>query len=233
MKKIKNIVFLALVSLALNVQAQNCTPDTTIKVAGFYPSKLADGNVGTAYNQTVMVLSFKDTSVVVAGSKQNVTIDSLKLTKVMGLPTGMGYVCFEPRCIYLPSKVRCIKLNGTPTTSGVYPLKFAITAYAKVNGFIPVAQPDTIKNFSITITGGTAEITENSLTSIRVYPNPVTNQIFVSGCKIKPQVYNALGAEINITMIEENGLWSANVSNLDAGIYFMTSSGIHTQWIKE
>ena len=233
MKTIKHIVFLALVSLAVTVQAQNCTPDTTIKVAGFYPNKLADGNVGTAYSQTVMVLSFKDTSVTVGGSQQKVTIDSLKLTKVIGLPAGLGYVCFEPRCIYLPSKVRCIKLSGTPTVSGVYPLKFAITAYAKVNGFIPVSQPDTIKNFSITITGGTAQITENSVTSIRVYPNPVTNQIFVSGCTSKPQIYNALGAEINLNMMEENGLWSADVSSLNSGIYFMTSSGIHTQWIKE
>jgi len=233
MKTIRHIIFLALASLAVTVQAQNCTPDTTIKVAGFYPNKLADGNVGTPYSQTVMVLSFKDTSVVVGGSKQKVTIDSLKLTKVIGLPTGMGYLCFEPRCIYLPSKVRCIKLNGTPAQSGVFPLKFAITAYAKVNGFIPVSQPDTIKNFSITITGGTAQITENSVTSIRVYPNPVTNQIFVSGCTSKPQIYNALGAEINLNMMEENGLWSADVSSLNSGIYFMTSSGMHTQWIKE
>ena len=233
MKTIRHIVFLALTSMAVAVQAQNCTPDTTIKVPGFYPNKLADGNVGTAYNQTVMVLSFKDTSVVVGGSKQNVTIDSLKLTKVIGLPTGMGYVCFEPRCIYLPSKVRCIKLNGTPTQSGVFPLKCAITAYAKVNGFIPVAQPDTIKNFSITITGGTAQITENSLTSIRVYPNPVTNQIFVSGCSTKPIIYNALGAQVNLKLIEENNLWSADVSELKAGIYFMTSGSVHTQWIKE
>jgi len=233
MKTIRHIIFLALASLAVTVQAQNCTPDTTIKVAGFYPNKLADGNVGTPYSQTVMVLSFKDTSVVVGGSKQKVTIDSLKLTKVIGLPTGMGYLCFEPRCIYLPSKVRCIKLNGTPAQSGVFPLKFAITAYAKVNGFIPVSQPDTIKNFSITITGGTAQITENSVTSIRVYPNPVTNQIFVSGCTSKPQIYNALGAEINLNMMEENGLWSADVSGLNSGIYFTTSSGIHTQWIKE
>ncbi|MDA0784409.1 MAG: T9SS type A sorting domain-containing protein [Bacteroidetes bacterium] len=233
MKTIRHIIFLALASLAVTVQAQNCTPDTTIKVAGFYPNKLADGNVGTPYSQTVMVLSFKDTSVVVGGSKQKVTIDSLKLTKVIGLPTGMGYLCFEPRCIYLPSKVRCIKLNGTPAQSGVFPLKLAIIAYAKVNGFIPVSQPDTIKNFSITITGGTAQITENGVTSIRVYPNPVTNQIFVSGCTSKPQIYNALGAEINLNMMEENGLWSADVSSLNSGIYFMTSSGIHTQWIKE
>ena len=124
MKTIRHIIFLALVSLAVTVQAQNCTPDTTIKVAGFYPNKLADGNVGTPYSQTVMVLSFKDTSVVVGGSKQKVTIDSLKLTKVIGLPTGMGYLCFEPRCIYLPSKVRCIKLNGTPAQS-----KMSIQSY--------------------------------------------------------------------------------------------------------
>ena len=125
MKTIHHFILLALTSMAFAVQAQNCTPDTTIKVPGFYPNKLADGNVGTPYSQTVMVLSFKDTSVVVGGSKQNVTIDSLKLTKVIGLPTGMGYVCYEPRCIYLPTKVRCIKLNGTPTQSGVFPLKFA------------------------------------------------------------------------------------------------------------
>jgi len=233
MKTIHHFILLALTSMAFAVQAQNCTPDTTIKVPGFYPNKLADGNVGTPYSQTVMVLSFKDTSVVVGGSKQNVTIDSLKLTKVIGLPTGMGYVCFEPRCIYLPTKVRCIKINGTPSQSGVFPLKFAVTAYAKVNGFIPVSQPDTIKNFSLTITGGSAQITENLVAKMRIYPNPVTNQIFVSGCTTKPQISNALGAMVNVNFTWENGLWIANVADFKAGVYFMTSGGVHTQWIKE
>ena len=75
----KKVIFSLLFSVSLYANAQLCTPDTTIKVPGFYPSKLADGSVGVAYNQTVMILSFKDTSAIVGGSKQKVTIDSLKL----------------------------------------------------------------------------------------------------------------------------------------------------------
>jgi len=166
----KKLFFALFFTATLMANAQLCTPDTTIKVPGFYPSQLADGAVGTPYNQTVMILSFKDTSAVVGGSKQKVTIDSLKLTKVIGLPTGMGYVCYEPRCIYLPSAVRCIKLNGTPNQAGLFPLKFAVTAYAKLNGFFPVAQPDTIKNFSLLITGTSDVATIQSMDQLAVFP---------------------------------------------------------------
>lgn len=176
----KKLFFALFFTATLMANAQLCTPDTTIKVPGFYPSQLADGAVGTPYNQTVMILSFKDTSAVVGGSKQKVTIDSLKLTKVIGLPTGMGYVCYEPRCIYLPSAVRCIKLNGTPNQAGLFPLKFAVTAYAKLNGFFPVAQPDTIKNFSLLITGTSDVATIQSMDQLAVFPNPVKDVLHVA-----------------------------------------------------
>ena len=193
----KKLFFALFFTATLMANAQLCTPDTTIKVPGFYPSQLADGAVGTPYNQTVMILSFKDTSAVVGGSKQKVTIDSLKLTKVIGLPTGMGYVCYEPRCIYLPSAVRCIKLNGTPNQAGLFPLKFAVTAYAKLNGFFPVAQPDTIKNFSLLITGTSDVATIQSMDQLAVFPNPVKDVLHVAHHSGKqPQIISLTGAMI-------------------------------------
>ena len=230
----KHIILSAICLTTTWLSAQLCTPDTTIKVPGFYPSKLADGAVGVAYNQTVMILSFKDTSAVVGGSKQKVTIDSLKLTKVIGLPTGMGYVCFEPRCIYLPSSVRCIKLNGTPTQAGLFPLKFAITAYAKVNGFFPVAQPDTIKNFTLLITGTSATLLPEGVNQLTVYPNPVINELYVAHPSIEmPVVLSASGAKIQLKWSLENGVWVANTADLSAGIYHVSVSGINRTWIKE
>jgi hypothetical protein len=214
--------------------AQLCTPDTTIKVPGFYPSQLADGAVGTPYNQTVMILSFKDTSAVVGGSKQKVTIDSLKLTKVIGLPTGMGYVCYEPRCIYLPSAVRCIKLNGTPNQAGLFPLKFAVTAYAKLNGFFPVAQPDTIKNFSLLITGTSDVAIIQSMDQLAVFPNPVKDVLHVAHHSGKqPQIMSLTGAIITAKWEQENGLWSANISAIPSGVYALKVAGINRIWIKE
>jgi hypothetical protein len=230
----KNFFFALFFTATLMANAQLCTPDTTIKVPGFYPSQLADGAVGTPYNQTVMILSFKDTSAVVGGSKQKVTIDSLKLTKVIGLPTGMGYVCYEPRCIYLPSAVRCIKLNGTPNQAGLFPLKFAVTAYAKLNGFFPVAQPDTIKNFSLLITGTSDVATIQSMDQLAVFPNPVKDVLHVAHHSGKqPQIMSLTGAIITAKWEQENGLWSANTSAIPSGVYALKVAGINRIWIKE
>jgi hypothetical protein len=230
----KKVIFSLLFSVSLYANAQLCTPDTTIKVPGFYPSKLADGSVGVAYNQTVMILSFKDTSAIVGGSKQKVTIDSLKLTKVIGLPTGMGYVCYEPRCIYLPSAVRCIKLNGTPTQSGLFPLKFAVTAYAKLNGFFPVAQPDTIKEFSILVTGNSASVVSNDIKKLTVYPNPSSHIIYVAHASgSKPMMTQITGALVSLDWREENGVWVANTQHLSSGVYQVSVGGVNRTWIKE
>jgi hypothetical protein len=230
----KKLFFALFFTATLMANAQLCTPDTTIKVPGFYPSQLADGAVGTPYNQTVMILSFKDTSAVVGGSKQKVTIDSLKLTKVIGLPTGMGYVCYEPRCIYLPSAVRCIKLNGTPNQAGLFPLKFAVTAYAKLNGFFPVAQPDTIKNFSLLITGTSDVATIQSMDQLAVFPNPVKDVLHVAHQSGKqPQIISLTGAIITASWEQENGLWSANTSAIPSGVYALKVAGINRIWIKE
>lgn len=230
----KKLFFSLFFTATLMANAQLCTPDTTIKVPGFYPSQLADGAVGTPYNQTVMILSFKDTSAVVGGSKQKVTIDSLKLTKVIGLPTGMGYVCYEPRCIYLPSAVRCIKLNGTPNQAGLFPLKFAVTAYAKLNGFFPVAQPDTIKNFSLLITGTSDVAIIQSMDQLAVFPNPVKDVLHVAHHSGKqPQIMSLTGAIITAKWEQENGLWSANTSAIPSGVYALKVAGINRIWIKE
>lgn len=230
----KKLFFSLFFTATLMANAQLCTPDTTIKVPGFYPSQLADGAVGTPYNQTVMILSFKDTSAVVGGSKQKVTIDSLKLTKVIGLPTGMGYVCYEPRCIYLPSAVRCIKLNGTPNQAGLFPLKFAVTAYAKLNGFFPVAQPDTIKNFSLLITGTSDVAIIQSMDQLAVFPNPVKDVLHVAHHSGKqPQIMSLTGAIITASWEQENGLWSANTSAIPSGVYALKVAGINRIWIKE
>ena len=230
----KKFVFALAFAATSFASAQLCTPDTTIKIPGFYPSQLADGAVGVAYNQTVMILSFKDTSAVVGGSKQKVTIDSLKLTKVIGLPTGMGYVCYEPRCIYLPSAVRCIKLNGTPTQAGLFPLKFAVTAYAKLNGFFPVAQPDTIKNFSILITGTSGVATLHNMNQLSVFPNPtkdILNVAHHSGNQ--PAILSLTGAEVAVSWELKNGLWMARTQNLPMGMYVVSVAGLNQIWIKE
>jgi hypothetical protein len=230
----KKFVFALAFAATSFASAQLCTPDTTIKIPGFYPSQLADGAVGVAYNQTVMILSFKDTSAVVGGSKQKVTIDSLKLTKVIGLPTGMGYVCYEPRCIYLPSAVRCIKLNGTPTQAGLFPLKFAVTAYAKLNGFFPVAQPDTIKNFSILITGTSGVATLHNMNQLSVFPNPtkdILNVAHHSGNQ--PVILSLTGAELAVNWELKNGLWMARTQDLPMGMYVVSVAGLNQIWIKE
>jgi len=134
----------------------------------------------------------------------------------------------------LPSAVRCIKLNGTPTQAGLFPLKFAVTAYAKLNGFFPVAQPDTIKNFSILITGtsGVATIHENN--QLSVFPNPTKDILHVAHHSGRqPQIISMTGSVIPMNWELQNGLWMAQTQGLPSGVYTVFVGGINRIWIKE
>lgn len=155
----KPILILALLLVFSNsLRSQVCSPNPALKRPGTLPSNLPKGDFQVAYDQTISVMAFKDTTVVVGGQTQFVKIDSFKVCCILGLPKGLTSACWDPKCIYLPDSLRCIRITGTPSEGGFFPIRIPLMIYAKVSGFFSVIQPDTIKAYSISIAGGSAQI---------------------------------------------------------------------------
>ncbi|MCC6722831.1 MAG: T9SS type A sorting domain-containing protein [Bacteroidia bacterium] len=150
-----------------------CTPDTSIHKAGFYPKTLPDAEINKLYDQTINFKIFKDTVVDVLGSPQTAVVDSAVIMKVDNMPPGLTFKLNKKSQSYTPLEVGCANISGTPSKSGKYTLDIIITFYAKVLGF-PVMRLDTINTFSINVTG-TASTNVIKTNDFKIYPNPISN----------------------------------------------------------
>jgi hypothetical protein len=158
-RKFLSILAIAAMSCSNNeVKGQICTPDANLKAPGFLPLVLPDAQKDVPYSQAITVLAFKDTSVKQGNLTLKVYIDSMKITGITGLPNGMSYNCLNARCVFTPAALSCVKLSGTPNESGIFPLKIAILAYAKVSGVLPTTQKDTIESFVLNVSGSASSI---------------------------------------------------------------------------
>ena len=128
------------IAAVYSVNAQNCTPDpqyTTASPTGVYPkpdslpgsaqgchSPLPCAIVGQPY-------SFTFTAVVPATvpyQGNNVALNKVVILSVDNRPPGINYVCQSNNaanstsCTFPKSTIGCVKMTGTPTAAGVYPM---------------------------------------------------------------------------------------------------------------
>lgn len=225
MKRLLLSVLVAFISLQL-VTAQNCIPDTSLKTPGYYPEHLPPAAVGQAYNESIQFHVPGDTVAMYQGTPVNATIDSVKVTGVLGMPNGFAYDCTPTNCVLPGGKVSCGRIYGTPAGNdiGIYPLRIPIVIYARISGFIPIQQPDTIKKYSIDINALSVKTIEKS--GLRIYPNPVKNQLFIFSEKFLPLsrlvIFDQVGKEIGCPFtITENGI-ELSTNMLQPGIYHCT-----------
>jgi hypothetical protein len=217
-QKFLSFLVIATISVSLNfAKAQVCTPDTNLKAPGFLPNKLQDAQINTAYSQSITVLAFKDTTVKQGATVVKVYIDSMKITGFLGLPNGLTYNCLNPSCSFTPKALSCAVLKGTPTESGIFPLKVAIMIYAKISGIIPYATTDTIRSFSIKVAGSAGSKMIN-LNELNVYPNPTSGLTYITSL-VQPRIYNALGQLLNIDLAKNEVGYSFDSRSLKSGIY--------------
>lgn len=199
-----------------------CQPDTTIKKSGYYPDQLDTCYLEEDYYFTLQILALKDTQVVFGGQNVTAQIDSIHITDVLGLPSGFQYACNPSRCVFTWKKVGCAKLTGKATASqlGVYPLKFAFVAYARVFG-IRQEVNDTIRDFSLVIADRNAVGVEpDAAHTISIYPNPSAGIFHVTGTKNGSviEIYTANGILMGRGQVQ-NG--QVDLSDFKAGLYFL------------
>ncbi len=230
----KNLLILSLFFLAvLKVNAQ-CTPDNSITQPGFYPSSLPDAAVSTAYNQVLQFKIIKDTTVLLFGNPTAASIDSATIVKVNGMPDGLTFQLNKPRKTYTPAETGCALISGIPAKAGTFKLQIILKIYAKLGSFA-VSQPDSIKNFSIVVTGTavTQEIISNSKI---VYPNPLkADKLTINSNAVFPgtllSIYNCQGQLIASQKLE--GQESSISFSYPKGLYWISfDNGTFTKRVK-
>ena len=96
---IRKILLSAISIFSISVsQAQVCTPDASLMTTGLSPNVLPNAKVNTMYDQTITVRLFKDTTGMLGTATIPVTVDSMLLLDIIGMPTGFTYQCLAPNC---------------------------------------------------------------------------------------------------------------------------------------
>jgi hypothetical protein len=234
----KKLLLLLAFVFAVNFANAQCIPDPQFTAAGIYPDTtigLADAYVGQSYSQDITVITPTDTVVEVLGQMLSVTIDSIKLTSVSGLPIGFLYSCNPPSCGFPGGTSKCAELYSTinPSASdiGVYDIIFETTSYASNVPFLgTITQDDIIDYYYIEISPATSTINQFDNTTFELkeaYPNPAINETkvqFISGNSenIVFKIYNLLGEEIESQLIFSSigvNTINLNFSSYSEGIY--------------
>tara|TARA_B100000214_G_scaffold243909_1_gene178833 strand:+ start:5645 stop:6409 length:765 start_codon:yes stop_codon:yes gene_type:complete len=236
------LFFLVLVLWVSNINAQ-CTPDPQYVAPGIYPDTsigLAPAQVGQSYSENITVITPTDTIIDVLGNLIPVTIDSISLMSVSGLPPNFTYLCDPPSCGFPGGTAKCVQLYSVvdPIVSdvGVYNIIFETTSYASNVPIIGTfTQDDVIDYYYIEISDVTAVLNVldfNDFELKGVYPNPVNKKAkiqFITGIEeeILFSVYNLLGEKIESrSILSSKGINTVylETSSYSDGIYLYSIS---------
>jgi hypothetical protein len=216
MKKI--LLTLTLAFAFIGAQAQ-CTPDPQFTTAGIYPDSTTwnatSAIVGQAYNEVITIITPLDTSAELFGLTIPVTIQTIELTNVTGLPTSFSYACANSNCIFIGGNASCAALSSpSPTASevGLHQIFMYTTTTADAGIYGIQTQDDIIDYYYINVTNSTSVVNQfNDFTfELKdVFPNPVNSNSkiqFISGnsADVVFTVFNYLGDKIEERNIAAN-----------------------------
>src|ERR1035437_8865311 len=144
-KKLLSAILLLTSAGVISSYAQLCTPNVTCASVvgvdyGICPDSaagIAAGVVNVPYSQ---VLSVKTPTTAAHWGQPIATIDSLVVTSVDSLATGLGYQCVPSRR-FTPG-TECILISGTPTAVWNHIIVVHITPYVTVGGVFVGATPE-------------------------------------------------------------------------------------------
>jgi len=212
----KNFFLTLILAFAfVGAQAQ-CTPDPQFTIAGIYPDSatgLPNAMVGQAYNEVITIISPVDTSTVILGQTISVTIQTIELTSVTGLPPSFSYDCATTNCIFSGGSTSCAVLTSAGPTSaeiGSHQVIMNTTTTVDAGLFGIQTQNDVVDYYYINVTNATSVINrfnEFTFELKDIFPNPVNSNAkiqFISGnsADVVFLVFNNLGEKIeerNIT----------------------------------
>jgi len=231
---IKNYFFATVFIWFTSLSGQTCIPDKSLTKAGFLPATLPPAVVNTPYNQGISVLTFRDTSTIILGQKIPVKVDSIKVLRIGGIPSGINYKCQHPRCVFLWDTVRCISFYGTAGIVGSYPLKIYVRAFAKVFGSTPTTQNDSISSYTLEVVNRTTSLWQPVSSSFRVSPNPGNDIVEIEDSHTGANwfITELSGRKVAFNVIDKTPYSVRfSVADLKSGIYIVTDGQRKTKLI--
>lgn len=227
----KKILLTLSLAIAIIFASAQCTPDMQFSSPGIYPDSttgLSPAYVGQAYNEVITIITPLDTSVVFNGLPINVTVVTIELTSVTGLPASFSYDCESGNCTFPGGVTSCAVLSSSsPDVSeiGLHQIIMNTTTTADAGLPINIEQVDVIDYYYIEVSGTNStlnQFSDNSFELKGAFPNPVVNNSkiqFISGIPeaVTFKVYNLLGEEIESQLINSNR--GVNTINLNTTSY--------------
>jgi len=232
----KTLLTLSLAIATIFASAQ-CTPDSQFSAPGIYPDSttgLSPAYVGQAYNEVITIITPLDTSVVYAGNTIAVTILTIELTSVTGLPASFSYDCEGGNCTFAGGATSCAVLSSPSadvSELGSHQIIMNTTTTADAGIGIPITQDDVIDYYYIEVLNGTTstlnQFYDNTFELKAAFPNPVVNNAkiqFISGTPkaVSFKVYNLLGEEVDSQIIHsQRGVNTihVNTTSYSEGMY--------------
>jgi hypothetical protein len=221
------IIFLCSFTTFLSVDLfAQCVPDTTI--TGLYsPTEqegLPEATIGLAYEAVIHMSVPAETTITIS-----LSVDSVVLTAVNGLPSGLSYECQNSTCGTEGGDFGCIRIFGTPDN----PLEVGsndLVAVFQLHTNLPTFTYD-LKDYSITLNAGTpADIAELDNLGLNLFSerNPMTKggNLVIQSASSEHSVitiYSLLGSVLGSWKNESGkGLTRVPVDqfNLQPGVYF-------------
>jgi hypothetical protein len=232
----KKVYLLSLFVLALNglSSAQSCTP-AVVSADGIFPDSATNfmpAYQNTYYEQIITVKVPQDTAILPFPIPP-LSIDSIKMVSLTGLPTGLTYACVPPSCGFPGGQTNCAKISGTTNDPvGTYTLSIVVEPYIGGAG-IP-ATTETLTYYKIVVNppSSLANNSNNVFAFSGFNPNPAntsTNVSFTSANaqEVSLRVFNAIGSTVAERKVSATpGKNAVEISTVDmpSGIYFLTLS---------
>lgn len=234
-----------------------CTPDfvySSLGIPGVYPpaiqipnlpvpTGIADGSLGFNYNQTITLVVLEDTTMDIASLLPASAVTAMTLAgistvmsvdvnhvsfDVQGLPNGINSQCDISSCQYSSGNDGCIKLSGTPTVAGTFPVDVNMTINIQIPsiaGIVPSMAVDIPSFAAVTydLLINDATSLQNTLLSTGIFPNPTSHNITIEIKTPKQlKMYDNLGKLVYHQEID-NSL-KLNTSKFNRGVYIVELS---------
>lgn len=212
-------------SLDVCAAPQACTIDGSNTTDGFTPTSVPTISQNVAYGQAVQV------HVPATGNFNgiNLTVDSVQLTSVDGLPLGINVTGSPLSGIIHGGGNGCLWYSGTTSApSGAYPLTFNIRLWLSYLGNSAPEVDTTMAglgyNFSLNVAGtvtSVANLGDNN--TVTLYPNPAQNQLNLQ-FTAEPNAELAitdLSGKVLSRITATNLLTTVDINTLAAGTYIL------------
>ncbi|MDP7567729.1 MAG: T9SS type A sorting domain-containing protein [Flavobacteriales bacterium] len=232
----KTLLTLSLAIATIFASAQ-CTPDAQYTLPGIYPDSatgLPNAIVAQAYNEVITIITPLDTTVMYNGIPLAVTVQTIELTSVTGLPASFTYDCATSNCVFIGGSTSCAVLSSAnPLSSeiGLHQIIMSTTTTVDAGIGVPITQDDVIDYYYIDIVDNTTSVVnqfDNTTFNLKdVYPNPVNNTAkiqYISGLitTVEFNIYNLLGEEVESRVISSSrgvNTINVNTSTYSEGMY--------------